>query len=299
MSYFRILSILILLLLMTYFIILSIFYISPDLDSRKNEYINDRNNKDVLRRIELKNKRIIENINKPPTFSHGDILTFSPNIDPTSVSETKSTFMPQDKFELDESNFRTKNAQNIEDKSTIPTISAIKSSSGLPSVMKNPAIVIIHYNRLHYLTQTIASLSNLAHISDYQVYLSQDGPNNEAKLLAEKYKFTFLEHQRDAMANAGGTTYLARHYKRALDALFLKNNHSHVIIVEDDMIFSPDFLDFFEASAPVLEADPTLWYHTNLFFPNKLGVHLLGTTWESTQLFMIQKDFLERIFFLA
>ena len=32
-----------------------------------------------------------------------------------------------------------------------------------------------------------------------------------------------------------------------------------VIIVEDDLIFSPDFLDFFEAFSPALAIDPTLW----------------------------------------
>eukprot|EP00904_Undaria_pinnatifida_P012446 jgi/Undpi1/8331/HiC_scaffold_25.g10800.m1 len=30
-----------------------------------------------------------------------------------------------------------------------------------------------------------------------------------------------------------------------------------VIIVEDDLLFSPDFLEFFEANAPILERDPT------------------------------------------
>ena len=32
-----------------------------------------------------------------------------------------------------------------------------------------------------------------------------------------------------------------------------------VIIVEDDLLFSPDFLDYFEALSPALVNDPTLW----------------------------------------
>ncbi|CAN0094972.1 unnamed protein product [Sphacelaria rigidula] len=30
-----------------------------------------------------------------------------------------------------------------------------------------------------------------------------------------------------------------------------------VIIVEDDLLFSPDFLEYFEYNAPILEQDPT------------------------------------------
>ena len=41
--------------------------------------------------------------------------------------------------------------------------------------------------------------------------------------------------------------------------MFFQGNHSHVIIIEDDMLFSPDFLALFEATAPLLELDPSLW----------------------------------------
>lgn len=56
-----------------------------------------------------------------------------------------------------------------------------------------------------------------------------------------------------------GHAWLSQHYKWALDRAFLEQGHSHVIIVEDDMLFSPDFLHFFEATAVLLEQDPTLW----------------------------------------
>ena len=32
-----------------------------------------------------------------------------------------------------------------------------------------------------------------------------------------------------------------------------------MIIIEDDMLFSPDFLTLFAATAPLLELDPSLW----------------------------------------
>ena len=56
-----------------------------------------------------------------------------------------------------------------------------------------------------------------------------------------------------------GHAWLSQHYKWALDRVFLQQGHSHVIIVEDDMLFSPDFLHFFEATAVLLDRDPSLW----------------------------------------
>ena len=56
-----------------------------------------------------------------------------------------------------------------------------------------------------------------------------------------------------------GHAWLARHYKWGLDRVFLQRKHSHVIIVEDDMLFSPDFLSYFQATAPLLDQDPSLW----------------------------------------
>ena len=56
-----------------------------------------------------------------------------------------------------------------------------------------------------------------------------------------------------------GHAWLTQHYKWGLDRVFFQGNHSHVIIIEDDMLFSPDFLALFEATAPLLERDPSLW----------------------------------------
>lgn len=56
-----------------------------------------------------------------------------------------------------------------------------------------------------------------------------------------------------------GHAWLTQHYKYGLDHLFLQRRHSHAVIVEDDMLFSPDFLTLLTAAAPLLDADPTLW----------------------------------------
>lgn len=38
-----------------------------------------------------------------------------------------------------------------------------------------------------------------------------------------------------------------------LEALFVERGHSHVIVAEDDMVFSPDFALFFEQLAVLLD----------------------------------------------
>ncbi|XP_055873224.1 alpha-1,3-mannosyl-glycoprotein 2-beta-N-acetylglucosaminyltransferase-like isoform X2 [Biomphalaria glabrata] len=52
---------------------------------------------------------------------------------------------------------------------------------------------------------------------------------------------------------------IARHYKWALNQIFVTFNYSAVIIVEDDLDISPDFFEYFSATYPILQQDPLLW----------------------------------------
>ncbi|KAG7174647.1 Alpha-1-3-mannosyl-glycoprotein 2-beta-N-acetylglucosaminyltransferase-like, partial [Homarus americanus] len=56
-----------------------------------------------------------------------------------------------------------------------------------------------------------------------------------------------------------GYFLIARHYRWALNQLFQKFNHEAVIIVEDDLDVAPDFFEYFSATYPILQSDPTLW----------------------------------------
>ncbi|KAK2079823.1 hypothetical protein QBZ16_002218 [Prototheca wickerhamii] len=79
-----------------------------------------------------------------------------------------------------------------------------------------------------------------------------------------------------------GYAWLAQHYRWALDRVFLEQGHSHVVIVEDDMVFSPDFLTLFNETAWLLDADPTIWCISSWFrtsyFPG-LGWMLRARLW--------------------
>ena len=59
-------------------------------------------------------------------------------------------------------------------------------------------------------------------------------------------------------AGGDGAQRIAKHYKFSLSAVFDKFPLAPaIIIVEDDLLFSPDFYEYLVATAPVLETDPT------------------------------------------
>ena len=48
------------------------------------------------------------------------------------------------------------------------------------------------------------------------------------------------------------------HYKFSISKAFeVLHDAPAIIVVEDDLLFSPDFYEYFESVAPILEADPS------------------------------------------
>ncbi len=138
--------------------------------------------------------------------------------------------------------------------------------------LANAALLVIAYNRPDYLRQTLDSLAKVSHLSDVNVYVSQDGFDESVARVAIEGQLRGLgkpqtrgyEHwQRERIPQLGHNqpshAWLAQHYKWALDKVFIERAHSHVIIVEDDMLFSPDFLSFFKQTAILLVRDQSLW----------------------------------------
>ena len=134
--------------------------------------------------------------------------------------------------------------------------------------MLRPAIVVLCYNRPDFLARTLHSLLSLRQISHYDVYVSQDGGHEATQEVASKVAnqhptlVSFWQKERpefkvdDPKVPAWG--FVAQHYKWVLDRIFEDENHSHVIIVEDDMELAVDFLTLFEKTAYLLDKDPTL-----------------------------------------
>ena len=122
-------------------------------------------------------------------------------------------------------------------------------------------VLVITYNRPHYLRRTLESLSRIPDIQtgQYPVYVSQDGKHNGTEDVIKSFdRFIHMKHERSTRT-IPSTAHLSQHYRWALTQLFDRYNHSNVIICEDDMEFSPDFMILFKDTLALLERDPTLW----------------------------------------
>ncbi|XP_048566122.1 alpha-1,3-mannosyl-glycoprotein 2-beta-N-acetylglucosaminyltransferase-like isoform X5 [Triticum urartu] len=101
--------------------------------------------------------------------------------------------------------------------------------------------------------------------SKFPLFISQDGTNGEVKNKALSYaQITFMQHvdlepvHTESPGENIAYYKIANHYKRALDELFIKHNFGRVIILEDDMEIAPDFFDYFEAAAKLLDTDKSI-----------------------------------------
>ncbi|XP_038995922.1 alpha-1,3-mannosyl-glycoprotein 2-beta-N-acetylglucosaminyltransferase-like isoform X1 [Hibiscus syriacus] len=130
------------------------------------------------------------------------------------------------------------------------------------------AVVIMACNRADYLERTIASVLKYQRsvASKYPLFISQDGsdPNVKAKALSYFNQISYMQHidydpvHTERPGELIAYYKIARHYKWALDELFYKHNFDRVIILEDDMEIAPDFFDYFEAAAALLDKDKSI-----------------------------------------
>jgi alpha-1,3-mannosyl-glycoprotein beta-1,2-N-acetylglucosaminyltransferase len=109
---------------------------------------------------------------------------------------------------------------------------------------------------------------------------------------------TPLENNDEFMVDTPAYRRIARHYEWALRRAFACEHIDRVVVVEEDMEVAVDFYNYFDALAPVLDADPTLFcvsawndngkehlsvdpeqLHRTDFFPG-LGWMLTRRVWE-------------------
>ena len=94
--------------------------------------------------------------------------------------------------------------------------------------------------------------------------MAQDGKDQRVKHIADKFNISSQQHMQGQVFGPPwqvGATRIARHYKWALGNFFGAVNRDApcVIVVEDDLRFSPDFYEYFQAVAPILDTDKTAW----------------------------------------
>ncbi|CAM9760283.1 unnamed protein product [Pylaiella littoralis] len=125
-------------------------------------------------------------------------------------------------------------------------------------------IVLLTCNREELLGHTIESLRSVRGLDMNDVMVLQDGTDSQVEALVRKEGLYLEQNTRTPGLRGGpkagddGAERIAMHYRFSLDHVFGSRPEAPgVVIVEDDLLFSPDFLEYMEVNAPILERDPT------------------------------------------
>lgn len=125
-------------------------------------------------------------------------------------------------------------------------------------------IGIIASNRPHYLKALFQSLRRLLYWNKEKTILFQYGDNNQINDLVEKLGIRQVKnpisHQYQGVGLTEGAQHIALHYKFTLTKIFdeLYPDIKYAILIEDDMILSPDFLLYFSQMCKFIN-DPTVY----------------------------------------
>jgi len=130
-------------------------------------------------------------------------------------------------------------------------------------------IVVMACCREAYLERSLKSyLAVRPNASTFPMWVSQDSSDAGVADLLRRYldNGQIDRHWRFQPDLAPGKAHypslyhrLASHYKFALDKVFAEESANQVVILEDDLEVSPDFYGYFQATLPLLKADPQLF----------------------------------------
>ncbi|KAL6911198.1 hypothetical protein ACP4OV_000003 [Aristida adscensionis] len=181
-------------------------------------------------------------------------------IDQVSMQQEKIVALEEMKIRQDEERAHLKILiQDLEKRSVQNSLNK--------NVVPCAAVVIMACNRPDYLQRTVESILkyHTSVASKFPLFISQDGTNGAVKKKALDYKqITYMQHvdlepvRTERPGELTAYYKIAKHYKWALDELFIKHNFARVIILEDDMEIAPDFFDYFAAAAKLLDNDKTI-----------------------------------------
>ena len=134
-----------------------------------------------------------------------------------------------------------------------------------------PLLVLTH-DRPAELQATLAALGRVRCLDlAGDVVVVQDGELPEVREVVARAGVRSHARPLDAAVRAAaaipnsplldGAVLIAAHFRYALGYMFdtAAPDAPAIIVVEDDLLFAPDFYEYFHAVAPALEADPTLW----------------------------------------
>ena len=147
----------------------------------------------------------------------------------------------------------------------LPSISHDEIDTAAPSDARTKPfpVVLLAHERPQRLNATLTSLRAVRGIDANQVFVLQDGSDAEVAAVVRAAGFrreALPEHRPPTADEQKSGSAIARAYQHALTRAFDSlTTDDAIIIVEDDLFFSPDLMEFFLAGYHVLRADPTLW----------------------------------------
>lgn len=165
---------------------------------------------------------------------------------------------------------------------TLSNVEYYLSEEPLPtSTFSNPALVVLGCSRLDAIITCFNTILQLHGIEKYTLYLSMGCPNRlsedvdaiqhshsqmirhyMSQHFGEKTeRITLLDYGSALSHSSNKRTALYRihlHYNAMMRRLFEERNHSHVLVVEDDLQLAPTALLFAQQVVPALDADPSL-----------------------------------------
>lgn len=132
---------------------------------------------------------------------------------------------------------------------TFPT--PVKSS------FQDTPIVLLTCCRPQLLQETLKSLFEVRGVDKSKVLIAQDGTMAEVKSVAETMGVKVIQNPNTRLRGDGGSR-IAQHYRYSLTSAFdFFNKANALVVIEDDLLFSPDFYEYLISAGSILAEDPT------------------------------------------
>lgn len=131
-----------------------------------------------------------------------------------------------------------------------------------PAKYSNSPIVLLTCNRPQLLDETLKSALQVHGVTKDKMIIVQDGNMQQIQDVAKRYGIHIIQNQLGIRLRGGaaddGASRIAQHYKFALSSAFdFFKDAEALVIMEDDLLFAPDFYQYLTTAAEILDADPT------------------------------------------
>jgi hypothetical protein len=231
------------------------------------------NNRDVEpekeSNVPSKNIKLLEEINSPFSKPSERALVVADKVHPTAKSNG-------DNKNLDSTTIKNdlkilKEISVLKPEPTKPPASVVKDISSLGPIEKyitegrKIPILLVTCNRPDLLKTTLNSLLSVRGVSSSDIVVIQDGNMAEVAEIVKRHNLKLIQNTaglrlRGGAAGMDGGSRIATHYKFSLTNAFAEfNDAPAMIVVEDDLLFSPDFHEYFQTVSPIIEHDSTVF----------------------------------------